>query len=57
VGTDLAGATLGVVGLGHLGRRVAAIGQAFGMRVIARRDPTERPAQAEVQSSQDMDVY
>ena len=35
VGTDLAGATLGVVGLGHLGRRVAAIGQAFGMRVIA----------------------
>jgi hypothetical protein len=36
---------------------VAAIGQAFGMRVIARRDPTERPAQAEVQSSQDMDVY
>jgi phosphoglycerate dehydrogenase-like enzyme len=35
VGTDLAGATLGVVGLGNLGRRVAAVGQAFGMRVIA----------------------
>jgi phosphoglycerate dehydrogenase-like enzyme len=35
VGTDLAGATLGVIGLGHLGLRVARIGQAFGMRVIA----------------------
>jgi phosphoglycerate dehydrogenase-like enzyme len=35
VGTDLAGATLGVIGLGNLGRRVARIGQAFGMRVIA----------------------
>jgi phosphoglycerate dehydrogenase-like enzyme len=35
VGTDLAGATLGVIGLGSLGRQVAAIGQAFGLRVIA----------------------
>src|SRR5215472_11727880 len=35
VGTDLAGATLGVLGLGNLGRRVAAIGLAFGMDVIA----------------------
>jgi phosphoglycerate dehydrogenase-like enzyme len=35
VGTDLAGATLGVIGLGNLGQRVAKIGQAFGMRVIA----------------------
>jgi phosphoglycerate dehydrogenase-like enzyme len=35
VGTDLAGATLGVIGLGHLGRQVAKVGQAFGMRVIA----------------------
>ena len=35
VGTDLAGATLGVIGLGNLGLRVAKIGQAFGMRVIA----------------------
>jgi phosphoglycerate dehydrogenase-like enzyme len=35
VGTDLAGATLGVIGLGNLGLRVARIGQAFGMRVIA----------------------
>lgn len=35
VGTDLHGATLGVVGLGRLGRQVAKIGQAFGMRVVA----------------------
>jgi phosphoglycerate dehydrogenase-like enzyme len=35
VGTDLAGATLGVLGLGNLGRRVAAVGLAFGMEVIA----------------------
>jgi phosphoglycerate dehydrogenase-like enzyme len=35
VGTDLAGATLGVVGLGRLGARVATIGQAFGMDVVA----------------------
>ena len=35
IGTDLAGATLGVLGLGNLGRRVAAIGLAFGMEVVA----------------------
>jgi phosphoglycerate dehydrogenase-like enzyme len=35
VGRDLAGATLGVLGFGRLGRRVAGIGQAFGMDVIA----------------------
>jgi phosphoglycerate dehydrogenase-like enzyme len=35
VGTDLSGATLGVIGLGRLGERVARIGQAFGMDVVA----------------------
>ena len=35
VGADLAGATLGVIGVGHLGQRVARVGLAFGMRVIA----------------------
>jgi len=35
VGTDLSDATLGVIGLGNLGLRVATIGRAFGMRVIA----------------------
>ncbi|WP_040339801.1 D-2-hydroxyacid dehydrogenase family protein [Candidatus Blastococcus massiliensis] len=35
LGGDLAGARLGVVGLGRLGSRVATIGQAFGMDVVA----------------------
>jgi len=35
IGRDLEGLTLGVVGLGKLGRRVAAVGKAFGMNVIA----------------------
>jgi phosphoglycerate dehydrogenase-like enzyme len=35
IGTDLAGSRLGVVGLGRLGSRVAKIGQAFGMDVVA----------------------
>ena len=35
VGTDLAGGTLGVVGLGRLGERVARIGRAFEMDVVA----------------------
>jgi phosphoglycerate dehydrogenase-like enzyme len=35
VGTELAGRTLGVIGLGRLGRRVALVGQAFEMPVIA----------------------
>ena len=35
VGLDLAGRTLGVVGLGRLGARVARVGLAFDMNVIA----------------------
>lgn len=35
LGTDLAGATLGVVGLGRLGARVGTVARAFGMRVLA----------------------
>ena len=35
VGTGLDGKRLGVVGLGHLGQRVADIGRAFGMKVSA----------------------
>lgn len=35
VGADLSGATLGIVGLGNIGREVARLGQAFGMQVIA----------------------
>ncbi|MEV4759571.1 D-2-hydroxyacid dehydrogenase family protein [Micromonospora sp. NPDC049559] len=35
VGRDLAGRTLGVIGLGRLGARVATVGRAFGMDVVA----------------------
>jgi phosphoglycerate dehydrogenase-like enzyme len=35
VGTCLEGKRLGVIGLGHQGRRVARIGRAFGMQVTA----------------------
>src|SRR5579884_2304484 len=34
-GAELAGLQLGLVGLGRIGRRVAAIGAAFDMRVVA----------------------
>src|SRR5580704_11608962 len=35
VGDDMAGRTLGVIGLGNVGGAVAQIGNAFGMKVIA----------------------
>lgn len=35
VGFELAGKTLGIVGLGKIGRRVAGYGRAFGMEVLA----------------------
>jgi phosphoglycerate dehydrogenase-like enzyme len=35
VGLDLKGRQLGVLGLGKIGRRVAAVGLAFGMEVVA----------------------
>lgn len=39
---ELANRTLGVIGLGNIGRRVAQVGMAFGMRVIG----TTRPGSA-----------
>jgi phosphoglycerate dehydrogenase-like enzyme len=35
IGTDLEGATLGLVGLGRIGARMARVGHAFGMEVVA----------------------
>ncbi|MGO4329470.1 D-2-hydroxyacid dehydrogenase family protein [Cupriavidus sp. 2TAF22] len=35
IGSDLAGKTLGLVGLGNIGSEVARIGRAFGMRLLA----------------------
>ncbi len=50
-GLDLAALTLGVVGVGHVGRRVCEKGRALGMRVVAcdpprRRNREDREAQA-----------
>jgi phosphoglycerate dehydrogenase-like enzyme len=48
VGRDLAGRTLGVLGLGRIGTQVAAVGRAFGMHVIgwSRSLTPERAAEA-----------
>jgi phosphoglycerate dehydrogenase-like enzyme len=47
VGQDLAGSTLGIIGLGKIGRQVAKVGLAFGMKVIAwSQNLTEEAANA-----------
>ncbi len=38
MGHEIAGTTVGIVGIGNIGRRVAALAQAFGMKAIAN-DP------------------
>ncbi|MBL8381866.1 MAG: D-2-hydroxyacid dehydrogenase family protein [Burkholderiales bacterium] len=48
VGVDLHGKTLGILGLGYIGERVARVARAFGMRVLAHSQnlTAERAAQA-----------
>lgn len=41
---SLDGQTLGIIGLGRIGRRFAALGQALGMRILAARSPTGQNA-------------
>lgn len=48
-GRELGGATLGLVGCGRIGRRVASLAHAFGMRVIAA-DPMPIPAELGVEA-------
>lgn len=43
VGHDVAGATLGLVGFGRIGREVAARADAFGMRVVHHRRSSGLP--------------
>jgi len=47
MGRELRGATLGVVGYGHIGRQVCALAQAFGMQVLVH-DPHVQAAEAGV---------
>ncbi|MFG2829899.1 D-2-hydroxyacid dehydrogenase family protein [Streptomyces sp. NPDC048434] len=53
LGTDLHGRTLGLLGLGKIGTRVARIGQAFGMNVTAwsQNLTAERAAEAGVHAA------
>jgi phosphoglycerate dehydrogenase-like enzyme len=47
IGRDLEGLTLGILGLGKLGQRSAAVGKAFGMKIIAwSQNLTEEKAKA-----------
>jgi phosphoglycerate dehydrogenase-like enzyme len=48
IGRDLEGSTLGLVGLGRIGRRMARIGRAFGMEVIAWSQHLDADRAAEV---------
>lgn len=50
LGFSLHGKTLGIVGLGNLGKRMAAVGEAFGMNVVAwsQNLTPERAAEAGV---------
>ena len=41
-GGELSGATLGIIGLGAIGRYIARLGRAFGMRIIATRRSATR---------------
>ena len=58
IGRDLEGLTLGIVGLGKLGQRSAAVGMAFGMKTIAwsqnLTDEKANAAGAEYVSKEDL---
>jgi phosphoglycerate dehydrogenase-like enzyme len=57
LGRELAGRTLGIVGLGKLGAKVAGYGRAFDMRVLGwtRTDPAGRAAALNVEAAASLD--
>jgi phosphoglycerate dehydrogenase-like enzyme len=59
VGSDVEGQTLGVIGLGKLGSRVANVGKAFGMKVLAwsQNLTTERCRDAGVEYAAKEDLF
>ncbi|AQT68306.1 Glycerate dehydrogenase [Anaerohalosphaera lusitana] len=53
---ELAGNTMGILGLGQIGKAVAQIAQAFGMNVIAhsRSEPDDKPAGVQMVGLKDL---
>jgi D-3-phosphoglycerate dehydrogenase / 2-oxoglutarate reductase len=59
IGAELQGKTLGIVGLGRIGRAVAARARAFGMKIVAH-DPfiaTEQAREMEIETASLDDVF
>jgi phosphoglycerate dehydrogenase-like enzyme len=52
-GRELAGQTLGIIGLGHIGRKIAQLGRAFSMRVLG----TRRSIHASEEQESDVDQF
>jgi phosphoglycerate dehydrogenase-like enzyme len=49
---ELKNQTIGIIGLGHVGRRVAQLGRAFGMQVVAtRRSVSQKEQDADIDHS------
>jgi phosphoglycerate dehydrogenase-like enzyme len=48
LGRDLHGATLGIIGLGHIGAQIAGFGRAFGMNLLASSQNLTEARAAEV---------
>lgn len=44
MGRELKGKTLGIIGLGNVGERVARLGKAFGMRILVHKRTSPDPA-------------
>lgn len=55
MGHDITGKTLGIVGIGHIGTRTAALGRAFGMRVLAC-DPFVAPDEVRARGGEAVDL-
>ncbi|PZX19282.1 erythronate-4-phosphate dehydrogenase [Breznakibacter xylanolyticus] len=53
-GIDLKGKTLGIVGVGNVGRKVARVAAAFGMKVLQNDPPRERAGESGFVSFNDL---
>ena len=55
MGREIQGQTLGLVGIGHIGTRMATIGRAFGLRVLAT-DPYVTPDEIRRRGAEPVDL-